>query len=63
MHNVKVYEDIEQRSDEWHSLRLGCISASISSRIITSRGDRATGFQDVVNQMVAENLTSKPNFH
>jgi putative phage-type endonuclease len=60
MHNVKVYDDIEQRSDEWHSLRLGCISASISSRIITSTGERATGFQDVVNQMVAENLTSKP---
>ena len=60
MHKVKDYTEVLQRSKEWHDLRIGCITASIASRLITSTGSRATGFQDVVNQMVAENLTGAP---
>jgi len=60
MHKIKVH-DIDQRSDEWHDLRQGCITASGASKLITADGKRSSTFQDVINQMVAERITGERN--
>lgn len=34
---IRYYRDVEQRSDEWHELRLGMVTASAVGTLITSR--------------------------
>ena len=37
MSNLSTYAHIEQRSDEWHALRRGILTASTIGRLITPK--------------------------
>lgn len=52
--------DVEQGSQEWLDLRLGCPSGSQFSNLITSTGKPSTSADTYINQLIAEKLTGRP---
>lgn len=51
----------EQGSAEWHAARLGKITGSVMSKIITKTGKRSASLDEVVNRAVAELVTGEPD--
>ncbi len=46
---MKVYRDIEQRTEEWHELRKGKVTGTMAGRILSDRKDvRDSAFYEVV---------------
>ena len=56
--------DVEQGSDEWHSLRLGIPTASRFKDIVTpTKGDKSKSYKTYMYELLAERLTqSKEDF-
>lgn len=52
--------DVVQGSEEWFEARLGCITASEASKIITAQGSPSRQFDLLRNQLIAELWTNKP---
>ena len=51
--------DCDQGSPEWIEQRLGVPSASMFSKIVTTKGTRSTQAESYINQLVAEDLTGE----
>lgn len=51
----------EQGSPQWHAARLGRITASTFSKIITPTGKRSSSTDEMVNRAVAELITGEPD--
>lgn len=51
--------DVEQGSDEWFKLRLGKLTASQFSKILSPTGKVSTQAADLVNKKIAEKLTGE----
>ena len=51
--------DCDQGSPEWIEERLGVPSASMFSKIVTTKGTRSTQAESYINQLVAEDLTGE----
>lgn len=56
--NIKIYRNIEQRSAEWHSLRLGLITGSQVHRLMGVKGLGQTGLT-YIDEIISEILTGK----
>jgi hypothetical protein len=52
---MKIYKDIEQRTDEWKLLRLGHLTASEAQTIATGK----TGLDTYCHRIVVEKITGK----
>lgn len=52
--------DVVQGSDEWFEARVGCITASEASKIITPHGSPSKQFEMLRNQLIAELWTERP---
>jgi len=67
MANPIYHYDIEQGTEEWHSLRRGLITASAISRLITATGKPAKNdtSRGQLYQLLAERITgtTKPSFY
>lgn len=59
MTNFKIV-DVKQGSDEWLAQRLGKITASIASQIITGTGKLSASHESVINKAVAEKILGEP---
>ncbi len=59
---MKIHNECEQGSDEWHVLRSGLISASSAGEIFTATGKPATGqkVSNYINRLIAERVMGKP---
>jgi len=56
--------DVEQGSDEWFKARIGLVSASNFSKIITPNGKKSTQYKSYMNTLIAENMMDhKINTH
>jgi len=53
---MKIWPDIEQRSEEWFRARAGRPTASQFSRIITPAGKRSTQWHDFATDLVLESI-------
>lgn len=53
---MKTY-DFEQRTPEWYEVRLGRITASVASRIVTATGKPSTSQDALVNELAHEVIT------
>lgn len=53
---MSIYKIIDcvQGSDEWHSARIGLMTASTFSKLITNTGKPSASWEDLVNTCVAE---------
>lgn len=64
--SVRVYDDLEQGSDEWLQARLGLVTASVVGQLVTPSGRVARNetSRALMNQLVAERITgwSEPVF-
>lgn len=58
--DILVYRNLEQRSAEWHALRLGLITGSQVHRLCSARGLGQTG-ESYINEIIGEILTGKQN--
>lgn len=57
---MKIY-DVIQNTPEWHSCRLGKLTASAFDKLITAvKGEPSKQAEDYCNQLVAEILTGSP---
>lgn len=54
-----IIEDVTQRSPEWERLRLGTVTASEMSRIVTSTGKDSTQADAYMRRKVAEYFTGR----
>jgi len=57
-----VIHDVDQRSDEWRQLRLGCVTGSCAHdfQAKTQRGEWTTGRRNLRTKLVIERLTQRP---
>lgn len=55
-----IIVDCEQGSSEWLHTRLGVPSASMFSKIVTTKGAWSTQADGYINQLIAEDLTGEP---
>lgn len=53
--------NVDQNSPEWHQLRLGKITASIMSKVVTRTGKPSASVDDVINRAVAELILQEPD--
>lgn len=64
---MKILE-CEQRSTEWFEARLGCITGSNMSKVITASGKPSTQIDTHINELIAQRLIGEipqqdePNF-
>lgn len=58
--SFKIYES-KQGTDEWFQDRLGKITASAASKLITKTGKPSSSFDEVVNRAVAEIIMQEPD--
>ena len=56
-----IIHKIDQRSDEWHQLRLGKWTASAFDKAITGTGKESASAKTVNNRLVAEMLLGEPD--
>jgi len=54
---MRIYRDLEQRSDEWHRLRAGVATASNFDKLLTPTGKPSTQIDAYASQLVAERMT------
>lgn len=59
---IEIFEDIEQQSEEWFTLRLGTPTASVFSTIMAQGkdGDDSKGRTTLLYKLAGEKLTGKP---
>jgi len=55
-----IIHDIEQRSDEWFSLRAGMPTASEFSKLVTSTGEPSKSMKDYAELLAAEKYAGRP---
>lgn len=53
--------DCQQGGDEWHKARLGKITASVFSKVITKTGKLSASAEEIVNRAVAEIIVGEPD--
>jgi len=56
MRNSNIILNCEQGSDEWFAARVGLISASNLSKLITSTGKKSTSAKTYLNGLIAEKI-------
>lgn len=54
---MRIYRDLEQRSDEWHRLRAGVATASNFDKLLTPTGKTSSQIDAYASQLVAEHMT------
>jgi len=47
--------DIEQNTDEWHNIKIGMFSASVTDKLLS--GTNTKGFQELISRITEERLT------
>ena len=52
--------DCEQGSERWHDCRLGVVTASQASRIVTPKGKPSASREDYLGELLAESLLGYP---
>ena len=52
--------NVEQGTDEWFNTRLGKVTASIFSKVVTKAGKPSASMEGVINNAVAEMILGKP---
>lgn len=56
---MKIYDKIEQGSDEWHSIRTGVPTASNFDKILKMNGEKSDSLKTYIHQLVGEKMLGK----
>ena len=55
------YDEIEQNTDDWHTLRLGIPTSSGYSRILKINGERSGSWDGYITELVTERISGQAN--